>query len=343
MGSVNIKDIARMCGVGVSTVSRALNDHPDINQATKEKIMRCIEENNYIPNNSARNLKRQEAKVIAILVKGLSNMFLISMTKLLEAEINKRGYSVALERIKFEEDEVDIALELVKEKRLKGIIFLGGDFEHRVDKLKELDVPFVLSTAGSKPDPINKENYSSVSVDDIQEAYRMTDYLCKKGHKRVAMLSAKSDDKSVGYWRLEGYKQALKDNGIKFDKDLVIYMRPDIEDYSMKNGYVVTKEFLEKGVDCSAIFAISDTLAIGCTRAILESGRRVPEDIAVAGFDGVEASEFYYPSITTISQPAEEMATATAKILFDIIKGKGGHQHLIFEAELIERESTNGK
>ncbi|MBR1892901.1 MAG: LacI family DNA-binding transcriptional regulator, partial [Lachnospiraceae bacterium] len=162
MGSVNIKDIARMCGVGVSTVSRALNDHPDINQATKEKIMRCIEENNYIPNNSARNLKRQEAKVIAILVKGLSNMFLISMTKLLEAEINKRGYSVALERIKFEEDEVDIALELVKEKRLKGIIFLGGDFEHRVDKLKELDVPFVLSTAGSKPDPINKENYSSV-------------------------------------------------------------------------------------------------------------------------------------------------------------------------------------
>ncbi len=343
MGSVNIKDIARMCGVGVSTVSRALNDHPDINQATKEKIMRCIEENNYIPNNSARNLKRQEAKVIAILVKGLSNMFLISMTKLLEAEINKRGYSVALERIKFEEDEVDIALELVKEKRLKGIIFLGGDFEHRVDKLKELDVPFVLSTAGSKPDPINKENYSSVSVDDIHEAYRMTDYLCKKGHKRVAMLSAKSDDKSVGYWRLEGYKQALKDNGIKFDKDLVIYMRPDIEDYSMKNGYVVTKEFLEKGVDCSAIFAISDTLAIGCTRAILESGRSVPGDIAVAGFDGVEASEFYYPSITTISQPAEEMATATAKILFDIIKGKGGHQHLIFEAELIERESTNGK
>ncbi|MCR5777905.1 MAG: LacI family transcriptional regulator [Lachnospiraceae bacterium] len=343
MGSVNIKDIARMCGVGVSTVSRALNDHPDINQATKEKIMRCIEENNYIPNNSARNLKRQEAKVIAILVKGLSNMFLISMTKLLEAEINKRGYSVALERIKFEEDEVDIALELVKEKRLKGIIFLGGDFEHRVDKLKELDVPFVLSTAGSKPDPINKENYSSVSVDDIHEAYRMTDYLCKKGHKRVAMLSAKSDDKSVGYWRLEGYKQALKDNGIKFDKNLVIYMRPDIEDYSMKNGYVVTKEFLEKGVDCSAIFAISDTLAIGCTRAILESGRSVPGDIAVAGFDGVEASEFYYPSITTISQPAEEMATATAKILFDIIKGKGGHQHLIFEAELIERESTNGK
>jgi LacI family transcriptional regulator len=146
MGSVNIKDIARMCGVGVSTVSRALNDHPDINQATKEKIMRCIEENNYIPNNSARNLKRQEAKVIAILVKGLSNMFLISMTKLLEAEINKRGYSVALERIKFEEDEVDIALELVKEKRLKGVVVLGGQMERPEEKLDHLGVPYVLCT-----------------------------------------------------------------------------------------------------------------------------------------------------------------------------------------------------
>ena len=338
MGSVNIKDIARMCGVGVSTVSRALNDHPDINPETKEKIMRCIEENNYIPNNSARNLKRQEAKVIAILVKGLSNMFLISMTKLLEAEITKRGYTVALERIKFEEDEVDIALELVKEKRLKGIIFLGGDFEHRVDKLKALDVPFVLSTAGSQPDSIHKEDYSSVSVDDVKEAYRMTDYLCRRGHKRIALLSGKSDDLSVGYLRLEGYRKALADNGLDFDKDLVIYMRPDIEDYSMKNGYVVTKEFLERGIDCSAIFAISDTLAIGCTRAILESGRKVPEDIAVTGFDGVEAGEFYYPSITTITQPAEEMAKATVKILFDIIKGKAGHKHLIFEGELIERE-----
>ncbi|SFK96544.1 transcriptional regulator, LacI family [Lachnospiraceae bacterium KH1T2] len=340
MGSVNIKDIARMCGVGVSTVSRALNNHPDINPATREKIMQCIRENNYIPNNSARNLKRQEAKVIAILVKGLSNMFLIGMTKILEAEIEKRGYSVALERIKFEEDEVDVALELVKEKRLKGIIFLGGDFEHRVDKLKELDVPFILSTAGSEPDMQDSDSYSSVSVDDIRESYRMTDYLIKLGHRRIAILSANADDESVGYLRIEGYKKALADNGIEFDKDLVIYMRKDIEDYSMENGYVVTKEFLKKKIPCTALFAISDTLAIGACRALHDEGLRIPEDISVAGFDGVDAGIYSYPSITTIAQPGEDMAKETAKILFDIIKGKGKHKHKIFDAELVEREST---
>ncbi len=340
MNSVNIRDIARMCGVGVSTVSRAINNHPDINQETKEKILKCIADNNYIPNNSARNLKRQESKVIAVLIKGLTNTFLIEMIELLEKEIKRRGYGMALERVHFAQNEVDVALELVKEKRLCGIIFLGGDFEHRVTKLRELDVPFILSTAGSEPEDIDEDEYSSVSVDDVKEGYKMTEFLIKKGHKRIAMISAKTDDVSIGKLRLRGYKKALADNGIEFDPELVCFMRPDIEDYSMENGYVVTKEFLEKKVPFTALFCVSDTLAIGACRALKEEGIRVPEDVSVVGFDGVEAGRFFCPSITTMKQPVKEMARETTDILFGIIEGRGKHNHRICRAALVERESV---
>lgn len=131
-----IKDIARICGVGVSTVSRAINDHPDINSETKEKIMNVIREYGYVPNDSARNLKRSDAKAIAVLVKGIANPFFTSMITVIEQECKKRHYAMELSHIEADEDEVDVAQKVVKEKRLRGIIFLGGLFSHSEEKLK---------------------------------------------------------------------------------------------------------------------------------------------------------------------------------------------------------------
>ena len=158
MEEMTIKDIARLCGVGVSTVSRAINNHPDINPETKSKIMDVIKENGYIPNNSARNLKRTEAKSIAVMVKGMTNPFFSNMIKVMEEEIKKKKYSLVLHHVEFNEDEVDVALELVKEKRLRGIIFLGGYFSHSEEKLSKLNVPFILSTIGGAPDTISKNS-----------------------------------------------------------------------------------------------------------------------------------------------------------------------------------------
>ena len=146
MDTITIKDVARLCGVGVSTVSRAINNHPDINEETKQKVLQVIKENHYIPNNSARNLKRSASKTIAVLIKGIDNPFFSGMIKIFEEEIQKKKYSFILHRVDEGEDEVDVAVELVKEKKLKGIIFLGGYFSHSQAKLDQLDVPFVLST-----------------------------------------------------------------------------------------------------------------------------------------------------------------------------------------------------
>ena len=340
MDEITIKDIARICKVGVSTVSRAINNHPDINPETKKMIMDVIEEYGYIPNNSARNLKRTDAKCIAILVKGISNPFFSGMIKIIEEEVEKKKYSLVLRHVEYEEDEVDVALELIKEKRLRGIIFLGGYFYHSQDKLEKLNVPFILSTAGCVPENMSKNHYSSFTVDDEKEGHRLTNYLIKMGHKKIAILAGETENISVGQLRLAGYKRALKEQGIKINSKLICPMISNIEYYSMQNGYEVTKNLLDSGEEFSAIFAISDVLAVGAIRAIIDMGKRVPEDVSVAGYDGIELSKYYNPTLTTIKQPVNEMAKASIDLLFDIISGKQKNQHRVFDGELIIREST---
>lgn len=366
MEPITIKDVARICGCGVSTVSRAINNHPDINQETKDRIMQVIKENNYIPNNSARNLKRSEANTIAVLIKGITNPFFAQMIQILEEETQKRHYSFVLHRVDEKEDEVDIALELIKEKRLKGIVFLGGFFTHSQEKLKQLTVPYVLSTVGildrvpgaadekderldsaaqdkgsaDAPKSNSELQFSSVSVDDFAESYKMVDYLCSLGHKEILLLASCEDDESIGALRLAGYRKALEDHKIPFKQENCIYMDDSIETYSMENGYVCMKRALEAKLPVTAVYAVSDSTAIGACRALMEAGKRIPEDVSVAGFDGLDITRYYNPTLTTIRQPVEKMAYATSKLLFDEIKKGAKHQQIIFPAELVVGEST---
>ncbi|WP_433944400.1 LacI family DNA-binding transcriptional regulator [Paenibacillus sp. SN-8-1] len=337
--AITIIDIAKMCGVGVTTVSRAINNHPDINEETKAMIMQVIKENHYVPNNSARNLKRSASKTIAVLIKGITNAFFNRMIQVFEKEIQTKKYSFILQRVDENQDEIEVAIELVKEKRLKGIVFLGGSFLHPREKLNQLTVPFVLSTIGMTEE-FDPDEYSYVAVDDFKESYKLVDYLCGLGHKKIAIITAPMDDVSIGKLRYEGYKKALEDHGVELNDQLVLCMKDDIESYSMENGYAVTKELLESKEEFTAIYAVSDSMAIGACKALLEAGKRVPEDYSVAGFDGVDISFYYNPSITTIRQPVEEIAEETIRILFDMIHKKVKHAHKIFPAELVVREST---
>lgn len=339
MESITIKDIARMCNVGVSTVSRAMNNHPDINKETKEKIMGIIKEYNYVPNNSARNLKRSESKTIAILIKGISNPFFSEMVRIIEEEIQRKKYSCIIQRVEESANEIDVATALVKEKRLKGIIFLGGSTEHSKEKLSQLSVPFVLSTVGLVNQP-EEGLCSCVSVDDYKESYKMVDYLCKLGHKKIAIMLQSKEDRSIGQLRFEGYAKALQDNGLEVDERLIRTIRKAGNHYSLPDGYEMMKEFLEEKIEFTALYAVADSLAIGACRAIIEDGKKIPEDYSVAGFDGLDMGTYYNPSLTTIRQPVEAMAQATIKTLFSVIKKKGGHKKIIFEGELLEREST---
>lgn len=339
METITIKDVARLCGVGVSTVSRAINNHPDINEETRNMIMQVIRDNNYIPNNSARNLKRSDSKTIAVLIKGIGNPFFNKMIKIFEEEIQQKRYSFLLHRVDEREDEVDVAMELIKEKRLKGIIFLGGYLSHSREKLEQLEIPYVLSTIGLNGQ-MEPELYSSISVDDVAESYKIVDYLCKLGHKQIAILAALPEDDSIGRLRLKGYQKALSDHGIVSDPSLCFHMKEEIESYTMENGYAMMKDAMQSGKNFTAVYAVSDSIAIGACKAIFDQGKKIPEDYSVVGFDGLDIAYYYHPSLTTIRQPVEDMAYATVKLLFDMIKNKMSPKQMIFSGELIEGGSV---
>ncbi len=339
MEEITIKDVARRCGVGVSTVSRAINNHPDINPETKQMVMDMIKQTGYIPNNSARNLKRTDAKCIAVLIKGITNPFFSPMIQIVEAQVQKKKYAMVMQHVEAYEDEVEVALELVKEKRLRGIIFLGGAYQHDARQLEKLNVPFVFSTIGIVSGE-GEKTYSNIAVDDRAESRKIVDYLLDLGHKRIAIITEGMEAQSIGKLRFEGYKDALNARGIELDERLIYEIRGKKDPYSMDNGYELTKRLLDSGVDFTAVFAIADSLAIGVCRALYEAGKRIPEDVSVVGYDGIPIGEFYTPQLTTIRQPVEAMAEKTVKLLFDVIDGESGHEHIVFPAELVEREST---
>ena len=339
MDQITIKEIARICNVGVSTVSRAINDHPDINQETKQKILDTIREYHYIPNNSARNLKRSQSRTIAVLVKGISNPFFGDVISVIEKEIVRNHYSFILQQVEENEDEIEVAIHLEKEKRLKGIIFLGGMIYHSPERFQQLTIPFAVSTVDMKlPEDIG--NGCVISIDDEKESFRMTEHLIKKGHRRIAVIAASEEDYSIGISRLKGYREALKKHGIDYDPSLV--RSSDAETiYTISNGYEVTKKLLASGTSFSCVYAVSDTLAIGACKALLDAGYRVPEDVSVAGFDGLDIAKYYNPSIATMYQPRKQIAEETVKLLFDLLKKKKVPDHVLFDGVLQEGTSVS--
>lgn len=336
MEQITIKDIARLCGVGVSTVSRAINNHPDINEETKQMILETIQKYNYVPNNSAKNLRRAESKTIAVLVKGISNPFFADMIQIFEREISKKKYSFVLQHVEEDEDEVDVAIQLEKEKRLKGIVFLGGLSSHTDEKLEQISVPFVISTVSA---PKLKKQYASVTVDDEKESFRMTEYLLECGHEKIALLAASRGDASIGLMRLQGYRRALEKHGVPFDEELVLYAEGE-PTYSMESGYAMTERLLKSGKAFTCIYAISDSIAVGACKALFDAGKKIPEDYSVASFDGLPMAKYYEPSITTMRQPRKKMAEATIKLLFDLMRKKTGEKRLVYETELVVGQST---
>ncbi|MDD3339296.1 MAG: LacI family DNA-binding transcriptional regulator [Lachnospiraceae bacterium] len=339
MENITITDIARMCGVSATTVSRAINNNPGISRSTKEKIQEIIKEYNYVPNNSARNLKRIESDSIAVLAKGISNPYISEMIRIGGKEAEKRKYSFFFQRVDDDENELDVAIELMKEKRLKGIIFFGGLFEYDAHKLEQLGVPVVCCTIGAKSSD-GKERCSSVYVDDIVESYNLIDYLCGLGHKKIAMITSPDDDESIGKLRYMGYLKALEKHQIPVDFDLIAKLKPNLDGYSIKNGYMVTKELLSSGKEFSALFVPSDYMAIGACKAIFDEGKRVPEDYSVVGYDGLEVAEYYNPSITTIRQPIKKMAEMSLEILFQEIEKGTAPKRIVFDGQLLIGQST---
>jgi LacI family transcriptional regulator len=324
---MTIKDVAERCGVSVSTVSRVLNNHPDVSEAIREKVMTVVRELHYVPNNSARDLVKPKSDAIGLVVRGVGNPFFTGVIRAIEHTITEAGYTMVLHQIRSGEDELREGAELARSKRLLGLILLGGCFDYTAEQTASRGVPFVCCSFTNSFGTLRIDQFSSVSINDQKEAYRAVRMLTERGHKKIAVLLDSIRDHSISQLRYMGYCQALEESGILLDSDLV----EETVTYEMADGYAGMERLLKRRDDFTAVFVISDAMAVAAMKALHDHGKRIPEDCSVVAIDGIDMSAYMVPTLTTLVQPQEEMGESAVRILVDIVEGRAGNRHLLLE------------
>ena len=324
---MTIKDVAGRCGVSVSTVSRVLNNHPDVSDAIREKVMAVVRELHYVPNNSARDLVKPKSDAIGLVVRGVGNPFFTGVIRAIERTITEAGYTMVLHQIQSGEDELREGAELARSKRLQGLILLGGCFDYKPEQTASLGIPFVCCSFTNSFGTLKKDQFSSVSINDQKEAYRAVRMLTERGHKKIAVLLDSIRDHSISQLRYMGYCQALEESGISLDSDLI----EETVTYEMADGYAGMERLLERRDDFTSVFVISDAMAVAAMKALHDHGKRIPEDCSVVAIDGIDMSAYVIPTLTTLVQPQKEMGESAVRILVDMVEGRAGNRHILLE------------
>lgn len=328
---MTIKDIARACGVGVSTVSRVLNNRPDVSDEVRRKVLAEVERQGYIPNNSARDLVKTQSDAIGVVARGIGNPFFSDLLKTISREIDRSGFTMVLRQIGSNEDEVKAGAILEREKKLRGLIFLGGRFDYTSAELALIGVPYVCCSYNNRFGTLNAEDYAYVSIDDYQTAYQAVTELIERGHRHIAALLPSCSDRSISQLRYKGYRAALADHDIAEDSNLV----EETGSFDMSAAYTAMLDLLERNRDFTAVFTVSDMMAMAAMKALTDHGLHVPEDCSVIAIDGLTMSEYTIPTLTTMVQPAEKMGRESVGILLEMIEG-AIPRHLQLEAKLRE-------
>lgn len=333
---MTIKDIAERCGVSVSTVSRVLNDHPDVSRAVRERVLQVIDEVHYVPNSSARDLVRTQSDDVGLIVRGIGNPFFTELIPIIECAIEEAGYTLLIQQINSEDDELRAGAQLVRSKKLKGLILLGGRFDYEKKQIALLDVPFVCCSFTNSFGRLKEAQYSSVTIDDQKEARRAVEMLIGRGHKKIAALLDSTCDSSISELRYLGYCQALKAAGLPLDESLI----QEAGSFTMEGAYKAMSELLNKRADFTAVFVISDAMAIAAMKALCDGGRRIPRDCSVVAIDGIPVSSYFVPTLTTLLQPKEEMGREAVRILVDMIE-KNLKTAIVFFRQRCAREKAS--
>ena len=331
---MTIKDLAKKTGYGVATVSRVLNNHPNVSEKARAVIMKAVEESGFELNDNAKQLKQQHSNSILMVVKGTSNEMFGSLVEYIQSEIAKTEYPLLVDYIDEDDNEVLRAVRLCREKKPLGILILGGNMEHFKSDFEKIEVPCVLVSSDASDLPF--KNLSSVSTDDRLAAKCAMDKLIELGHRRFAIVGGDRNTSDTGRLRFEGCLDSFIEHGIDFDKNKdYVGVR-----FSYQDGYDATCLLLKNKRDFTALFAAADVMAIGAIRALKDNGLRVPEDISVFGFDGLALGSFLVPKLSTVEQFVRKMAVKSVEILLDSIENGGSAKHETVPFALRLREST---
>lgn len=330
---MTIKDLAERTGYAVGTVSRALNGHPNVSEKARQTILQAAQNCGFELNLNAKQLKQQHATSIFIVVKGTSNELFAGLVESVLALMRGTRYPVYVDYLDEDANEVTRAIQLCREKKPLGILFMGGNncnFQADFDKIQ---IPCLLLTNNASALPF--PNLSSVCVNDRQACRCAMDSLIAMGHRQIVVVGGDRNSSEISRLRYEGCLESLQSHEIPFDEAL------DYQGvrFSYDGGYQATAQLLAQGRNFTALFAACDLMAIGAIRALGDHGLRVPEDVSVMGYDGLPLGSYMVPRLSTITQPIEALARRSVQILTACIEGAPAcHETVPFV--LCQREST---
>jgi LacI family transcriptional regulator, repressor for deo operon, udp, cdd, tsx, nupC, and nupG len=327
----NIQQVAKQAGVSVATVSRVLNGQNTVSTKTRLKVEDAIKKLNYEPSMLGRNLRNSESRLLLILIPTISNPFYLEIIKGIETFAISQNYNILLCETDSNPEKENIYFDLVRKKMADGIISM--DPAVNVETLKKLAENYAIIQC-SEYEECSGIPY--VTIDNEEASYRAVKHLIQIGHKKIALIN--SDEKYLyARQRKMGYQRALEEHGLSITNNYIIHTHQ----LGFEYGQQAMKKILHLQDRPTAVFAVSDLLAIGALKEINATGLHVPNDIAVVGFDKIDFSNMTNPTLTTIAQPMYKMGTVAAKMLIDKIRGEEV-ESILLDHELVIRESTSG-
>lgn len=331
--AVTIKDVAELAEVSISTVSRVINNSKPVSPAVRRKVLEAIEELDYKPNQVAKSLVTKKSNLIGIVLTDIGNHYIARMIRGMEEIGRMYNYDIILSS-SFGDLKREIELiELLKGKQVEGIIFISENLnEAAITTIKESRIPSIYLNKYYKDNSL-----PTVSIDNFEGAYKMTEYLQKLGHKKILYINNNNKEKnSIEEIKTMGYKKSLEENGLE---EFLL----SVDGFKVEDGYnigdSIVKLMKEKGI--TAVFCNQDEIAIGLINYCYDNNIKVPEDISVSGFGDTKLSSVYRPSLTTVREPYYDIgAVAIRRIIKEIDEGMMEDDNTYLPVYIVEREST---
>lgn len=320
---MTIKDLAARSGYSLGTVSRVLNNHPSVSPKARERIMSIVEQEGFELNATAKNLKQTRSNTVLTVVRGSNNELFALLVEQLQALSAQSPYHLSVDYIHEEDDEVRRAVKLSREIKPRGILFLGGSRRNFSASFGAVSAPSVLVTNSARD--LGFDNLSSVTTDDRSAAAAAIRFLQEMGHREIGVITGETEDSDTGRERLLGCLDAFREQGMSFDVD----NRTRFARYSYAGGYAAMMDLLHTAPELTAVFAVSDVMAIGAARAAGDEGKQIPRDLSLIGFDGLPICDYYHPRLATVVQQTDYLARQSWLLLTEAMEKKTPPRHIL--------------
>ncbi|MGN4125383.1 LacI family DNA-binding transcriptional regulator [Lysinibacillus sphaericus] len=326
---MNIMDVAQKSGVSKTTVSRVLNNEKYVSDKTREKVLTAIQELGYAPNWVARSLVTNKTNLIGVIVPEVDLSFYYSIISEMEKMAFEKGYKLFICNTLHRPEKETEYLSLLKEMRVDGLILMHEELaEQSIKTIQDWGITCLFLSG-----EILNSDIPSVLIDNYAASKAMTEYLIRLGHKKINFIAGNESEHATLNSRLAGFLDGVQQSGKEITYNIAY------GDYSMESGYKIMKKTLETEIHPTAVFAISDDIAVGAMNCLLDFGFQVPNDVSVAGFDASNISTVCRPRLTTVEQPIELLAKTGIELLIATIGSNIIEKKTYVPFQLLIRES----